>query len=311
MRARFIERSQRRIQRFHRGLNQARRLRRSPFQPADHAGKRRHARTRSGDHIVRVAQILGYLFGLHHRRTPFGKRRFLAGLRRELVELGDRVAQPITLAFCALNLGPMRIGRGLRVAPGGPKPFDLRRSIFKPAKSIEQPAMRCGIHQCPLVVLAVDFDKGAPELLEHLHAHRLVIDERAGAAVGKLHAAKNKLILSGNIVGSQLRPHRVIARHIENGRHLPPAQAPGAPGSDRPRPPNASAKASSKMDFPAPVSPVSTARPSAKSMSRRSIRTMSRMESRESMAFCRVLASVMPGLVPGIHVLTNSTSSKT
>src|SRR5665213_1202512 len=50
-----------------------------------------------------------------------------------------------------------------------------------------------------------------------------------------------------------------------------------------PRPPSASAKASSKMDLPAPVSPVSTARPRENSMSSRSIRTMSRIERRASM----------------------------
>src|SRR5947209_13481167 len=50
-----------------------------------------------------------------------------------------------------------------------------------------------------------------------------------------------------------------------------------------PRPPSASAKASSRMDLPAPVSPVSTARPGENSMSSRSIRTMSRIERRASM----------------------------
>src|SRR4029077_6839461 len=44
------------------------------------------------------------------------------------------------------------------------------------------------------------------------------------------------------------------------------------------------AKASSRIDLPAPVSPVSTARPPAKSISSRSINTMSRIESRVSMS---------------------------
>src|SRR5690348_18200548 len=43
-----------------------------------------------------------------------------------------------------------------------------------------------------------------------------------------------------------------------------------------------SANASSRIDLPAPVSPVSTASPDVKSMSSRSIRTMSRIESRRS-----------------------------
>src|SRR3984893_16341157 len=50
-----------------------------------------------------------------------------------------------------------------------------------------------------------------------------------------------------------------------------------------PRPPSASANASSRMDLPAPVSPVSTARPRENSMSSRSIRTMSRIDRRASM----------------------------
>src|SRR6476620_8029843 len=50
-----------------------------------------------------------------------------------------------------------------------------------------------------------------------------------------------------------------------------------------PRPPSASAKASSSIDLPAPVSPVSTARPRENSISSRSIRTMSRIDRRASM----------------------------
>src|SRR3954468_16658004 len=50
-----------------------------------------------------------------------------------------------------------------------------------------------------------------------------------------------------------------------------------------PRPPSASAKASSRMDLPAPVSPVKTARPRENSISSRSIRTMSRIDRRASM----------------------------
>src|SRR3954464_7238789 len=50
-----------------------------------------------------------------------------------------------------------------------------------------------------------------------------------------------------------------------------------------PRPPSASAKASSRIDLPAPVSPVSTASPGQNSISSRSIRTMSRIERRASM----------------------------
>ena len=62
-----------------------------------------------------------------------------------------------------------------------------------------------------------------------------------------------------------------------------PCSAPWRTRAASPRAPSASAKASSRMDLPAPVSPVSTDRPDAKSISSRSMRTMSRMESRASM----------------------------
>src|SRR4051812_2543488 len=62
-----------------------------------------------------------------------------------------------------------------------------------------------------------------------------------------------------------------------------PCSAPWRTRPESPRPPSASAKASSKIDLPAPVSPVKTARPRENSISSRSIRTMSRIERRASM----------------------------
>src|SRR6202165_4795853 len=62
-----------------------------------------------------------------------------------------------------------------------------------------------------------------------------------------------------------------------------PCSAPWRTRPESPRPPTASPNASSRMDLPAPVSPVSTARPRENSISSRSIRTMSRIERRASM----------------------------
>src|SRR6185436_7365039 len=62
-----------------------------------------------------------------------------------------------------------------------------------------------------------------------------------------------------------------------------PCSAPWRTRPESPRPPSANAKASSRMDLPAPVSPVSTARPRENSISSRSIRTMSRIDRRASM----------------------------
>src|ERR1700722_4558447 len=62
-----------------------------------------------------------------------------------------------------------------------------------------------------------------------------------------------------------------------------PCSAPWRTRLASPRPPSASAKASSRMDLPAPVSPVKTASPRKNSISSRSIRTMSRIDRRASM----------------------------
>src|SRR3954471_25062997 len=70
---------------------------------------------------------------------------------------------------------------------------------------------------------------------------------------------------------------------ISNTAVTCPCSAPWRTRPASPRPPSASAKASSRMDLPAPVSPVKTARPWANSISSRSIRTMSRIDRRASM----------------------------
>ena len=80
--------------------------------------------------------------------------------------------------------------------------------------------MSAGIDQSTLVVLAVDLDQCTAELFEHLHAHRLIVDESASAAVGELHAAEDQFVLRGNIVGREQRARRMVARDIEHGGHL-------------------------------------------------------------------------------------------
>ncbi len=59
-----------------------------------------------------------------------------------------------------------------------------------------------GIDQRAGVVLAVDFDQRRAERLQRLHAHRLVVDEGAGAAVGELHAAQDHGLVRRDIVRS-------------------------------------------------------------------------------------------------------------
>src|SRR5258705_11710813 len=62
-----------------------------------------------------------------------------------------------------------------------------------------------------------------------------------------------------------------------------PCSAPWRTRPESPRPPSASAKASSRMDLPPPACPVGTARPRENSISSRSSRPMSRIHRRASM----------------------------
>ena len=69
-------------------------------------------------------------------------------------------------------------------------------------------------------MLAVNFDQRHADLLQHLHAHRLIVDEGAGAPVGELHAAQDELVLGGDIVFLEQRARRMIAGDVEAGDHL-------------------------------------------------------------------------------------------
>ena len=80
--------------------------------------------------------------------------------------------------------------------------------------------MGTGIDQGALIVLAMNFDQSASELLQHLHAHGLVVDKCAGSPVGELHATEDQLILCRNVVGGEECPRRMVARDIEHGGNL-------------------------------------------------------------------------------------------
>src|SRR6476469_983531 len=67
-----------------------------------------------------------------------------------------------------------------------------------------------------------------------------------------------------------------------------PCLAPRRTNEASPRPPMARVKASSRIDFPAPVSPVSTQSPGPNSRSSLSIRTMSRIDKADSMMRVRL-----------------------
>ncbi len=76
------------------------------------------------------------------------------------------------------------------------------------------------LDQRAVVMLAVDFDERRSDRAQHLHRDWLVVEEGAGAAVGELHPAQDELVLGRDVVRGEDRAGRMVARHVEGGRHL-------------------------------------------------------------------------------------------
>ncbi len=224
MRARLIQRGQRRVDGFDHRLDQRRRLRRAALQPPHRGRQRRHRRLRSGDGFERRPQILGGFFGLHHGGAALGERGLLAGLRAEPAELVDRMAKPLRFAAGALDLGAMRLHRGLARAPLVPKTPDLGGVVLDAAIGVEQRAMGRRLDESAVVVLAVDFHQSRAERAQHLHAHRLIVDEGAGAAVGELDPAHDQFVLGdrfrNQVVLRQQAARRMLLGDVESRSHL-------------------------------------------------------------------------------------------
>src|SRR6516165_2581753 len=123
-----------------------------------------------------------------------------------------------------------------------------------------------GVEKSALLELTLDLDETVAELAQQPDARRLVIDKGAAAAVDADEPAQHdRFALAG-----WLRP-------TENSADTAACCAPARTSPASARLPSASPSASSRIDLPAPVSPVSTQRPGRKARSRRSIRTTSRI----------------------------------
>ena len=81
-------------------------------------------------------------------------------------------------------------------------------SSSRPPKRVQQPAMGGDIEQAAIVALAMDFQQQAAQIVQQPHAHRLVIDEGAGAAVGCEGPAQHDLAVAGMACSRQQRARR-------------------------------------------------------------------------------------------------------
>ena len=128
--------------------------------------------------------------------------------------------QPFGFAARALDAGAMLLQRLARGTLPGPEPGDLGRLRLQAAMGVQQPPVRGRIGKRALVMLAVDLDQRDADRLEHLHAHRLVVDRGACAAVSQLHAPQDQLVPARDVVGGENAADRMPAIGFEHRRHL-------------------------------------------------------------------------------------------
>ena len=103
------------------------------------------------------------------------------------------MAQVVGLAGGARHAGAMLVEQRVGGAPRLPQLLERGNVPFEPCKRIKQAAVGRGIDQRPLIMLAMNFHQCGADRFQGLHADRLVVDEGAGAAVGKLHPSQDHL----------------------------------------------------------------------------------------------------------------------
>ena len=153
------------------------------------------------------------------------------------------------------RFAPARGGRGRLALPVG-----LREGV----EEIERGP---GRHELLLGVLAVDRDQPLADPAERAHRRGLVVDEGATLPVGrKLASQQHRLAAASPARTSSERTEASTSNSPETVRR----GAPWRMSSEEPRPPASRASASTRIDFPAPVSPVMTVSPPESSISRSS-----------------------------------------
>jgi hypothetical protein len=129
------------IDRLHGGLDQRRRIGRTPFEPADRRRQCRHRRVISAHGVQCLAQIGGNLLALHHARAALCQHGFLAVLGRKLLQLVGGMPEVIRLARGTLHASAMFVEHGVGGAPCVPELLERGDVFLKAGKRVEQPAV--------------------------------------------------------------------------------------------------------------------------------------------------------------------------
>ncbi len=175
----------------------------------------------AADGVLRLAQIGGDLLALHHRGAALRQCGLLAVPGLKLLQLIGGVAQIVRLAGGTLHGRTMFVEHAVGGAPCVPKLLQRGDILLEAGERIEQAPVRRGVDQRALVMLAVNLDQRRANRLQGLHADRLVVDEGAGTAVGKLHPAQDHLTGIVEPVVAEDRLGRMTLGDIEHRGDLP------------------------------------------------------------------------------------------
>ncbi len=260
-------RLERAIDRLHRRLDQRRapaRARRSSRRIG--GGQRGHRRMVPPTASCASRRSLGDLLDLHHggaalRRARSPRPAFGVSLL-QFLDRRDADSRPRA----------RRVRRGRDAPRPPPRPCAARVPerrqrggvLSSPGVGIEQLPVRRGIDQRALVMLAVNFDQRRRRALS-APARSTGWSLTKARVRPSASCTRRRIISPASAMPLSLGSERAGCPGARSKAAVTcPCSAPWRTRPASPRPPSASANASSRMDLPAPVSPVSTDRPGRK-----------------------------------------------
>lgn len=124
----------------------------------------------------------------------------------EIAGLFPRAGEPLLLGR-ALRFERARLRKGRA---------HIRNHAGKPAKSIDQLAMRCGIDERALIMLPMNLDERLSDRPKGLGGHALAVHIGPAAAIRKLLAAQDQRAAGFNALGLRLKGRGMIVCDLEN-----------------------------------------------------------------------------------------------
>ena len=162
--------------------------------------------------------IAGDLLATLHRGATCRELLLLAWLGSERAQLGHGMGEPFAVTLRHVLFGPRD---GKRVSGFAPSAMcNCDRPGIKPAENVEQSAMTTRIEQTAVVMLAVNLDEMRCEFAQKPGRRRLIVDERAAAAV-RFDDATDEQRLAGleleAVLRHQIGDRAVLGRGFETG----------------------------------------------------------------------------------------------